>query len=159
VYRPVLVLLVVFLAACHSQTPALVRADADRGSPDDVKTEPGAYGGYDVRKDCRGRLKHAIAIIGRGSVEAPWLVPGNGRTRDEDTAPVWRWLGSEDLTGIGVGVQQGCAQGQRGVSVYMRNWREVDAAVRSIGAGMAAGNLRGEVDVDVRDPAGTIVDD
>jgi hypothetical protein len=150
--------LLVCLAACHPQAPAR-RVEHDRGRPEDMKTEPGSYAGYDVWRACRRREQETIPIIGTGAIKAPWLdAPSDGTHRDEHTAAAWRWLEGAKVAALAIGVDRGCALGGQALRVIVEDWRTVDATVRTIGAGLAAGNLRGEVDVEVEVSDRTIVD-
>jgi hypothetical protein len=156
--RRTLVALLVYLAACHPQAPAR-RVEDDRGQPEDMKTEPGSYAGYDVTRNCRRPEQQTVAIIGTGAKAARWWdAPSDGTHRDEDTAVAWRWLEGAKLTALGIGVGRGCALGGQALHVIVGDWRTVDAVVRAIGAGLAAGNLRGEVDVKVEVSRVDIVD-
>jgi hypothetical protein len=122
------------------------------GSRDDVKTRSGEYDGYAVTFDCRYNYM-LLSVIGRGKRWFNDAEPGSPgrdaavvRFKDHILPPA-----VDDLHSV---EGYGCGLGCRGINatLYMHDWREVDAVVQRVGALLKSLDLREEVSVGIMGP-------
>jgi hypothetical protein len=122
------------------------------GSPSDMTTAEGDHPGYQVYRCHRSRL-HAdspfwlqgAAVVGNRSHEFPWLVD---KLHENALVLQMREQVLVELKGLdvyGTAIGAPCHGARVGFVVTLRDWRDVDEAIRRIGAWFARDDMVGEV--------------
>jgi len=121
-----------------------------------MTTAEGDYHGYEVYRCHRSRLPsdspwwlQGAAVVGKGTHEFSWLVdkPHESTLISQMREQVLLELQGLDVQGTGVGVP--CHGPRLAFVVTLRDWREVDEAVRRLGTWLVREDIVGEVLVEV----------
>jgi CheY-like chemotaxis protein len=139
-----------------SRPVAAVPGTVPLGSPSDMTTAEGDYHGYEVYRCHQSRLPsdspwwlQGAAVVGKGTHEFSWLVdkPHESTLISQMREQVLLELTGLDVQGTGVGVP--CHGPRLAFVVTLRDWREVDEAVRRLGTWLVREDIVGEVLVEV----------
>jgi hypothetical protein len=126
------------------------------GSPSDMTTAEGNQHGYQVYR-CHRSWLHAdspwwlqgAAVVGNGSYEFPWL---GDKLYENALLSQMRDQVLVELSGLDVyatAIGAPCHGPRPAFVVTLRDWREVDEAIRRLGGWLVRENMIGEVLVEV----------
>jgi hypothetical protein len=131
-------LLLLTVPACFEQATSPPVSGSER----DVRTRPGDYAGYRVVRPCPDGYRD-LGVMGTGAV-----VPEDNDAISALGSDLWLELGDIASVWGGGGVGLGCEPGV-GTTVYLDDWRDVDAVIARSAEFLVERDLTMEIGINV----------